>query len=104
IEKEQLADGNAKLESTEAVAEITGPASAGLLIAAIGAPLAVVVDALSYVWSAVWLGRIRARAEPAPPKREDRRRGEDLRVGLRAVFGHPYVRWIVISHMVWSIC
>ena len=104
IGKDRLAEGNAKLESTEAIAEITGPASAGLLIAAIGAPLAVIVDALSYVWSALWLGRISARpappAEPAPQKRL----AHDLRVGLRAVFGHPYVRWIVISHMVWSIC
>jgi MFS family permease len=108
IGKDHLAEGNAKLESTEAVAEITGPASAGLLIAVIGAPLAVVIDAFSYVWSAMWLGRIETRAEPAPvvegkPARGPLR-GEDLRVGLRAVFGHRYVRWVVISHMVWSIC
>ncbi len=106
IGKDQLAEGNAKLESTEAVAEITGPASAGLLIAAIGAPLAVVIDALSYLWSALWLGRIETRAEPAAEAKPAKGplRIDDLRVGLRAVFGHPYVRWIVISHMVWSIC
>ncbi len=107
IGKDQLAEGNAKLESTEAIAEIMGPASAGLLIAAIGAPLAVVIDAFSYVWSALWLGRIETRAEPAAADAKPAKgplRGEDLRVGLRAVFGHPYVRWIVISHMVWSIC
>ncbi|CAN5916243.1 MFS transporter [soil metagenome] len=105
IGKDQLAEGNAKIESTEAVAEITGPATAGLLIATIGAPLSVVIDAISYLWSAVWLGKIEARSGPAAPKTPARRiRGEDLRVGLRVVFGHPYVRWIVISHMVWSIC
>ena len=107
IGKSQLAEGNAKLESTEAIAEITGPASAGLLIAAIGAPLAVVIDAASYVWSALWLGRIETRAEPVAADAQPAKsplRGADLRVGLRAVFGHPYVRWIVTSHMVWSIC
>ena len=106
IAKDQLADGNSKLESTEAIAEITGPASAGLLIAAIGAPLAVVVDAASYIWSALWLGRIQTRhAPPAPEvKRVTTSRTEDLRAGLRAVFGNRYVRPIVISHMVWSIC
>src|SRR5688572_21665868 len=46
IKREDLAEGNAKLESTEAIAEITGPASAGALIAAFGAPLAVAIDAL----------------------------------------------------------
>ncbi len=59
IGKEHLAEGNSKLEATEAVAEITGPASAGVLIAALGAPLAVAIDAATYLWSAFMLGRIR---------------------------------------------
>src|SRR5690348_1687787 len=60
IGRRRLVEGNAKLETTEAIAEITGPASAGALIAALGAPLAVVIDAASYLWSAFMLGRIRA--------------------------------------------
>jgi MFS family permease len=107
VANEQLGEGNAKLESTEAIAEITGPASAGALIAALGAPIAVVIDAASYVWSAVMLGRIRTVEEPqsaaVSASISATRRGHDLRVGLRAVFGHPMVRPIVISHMVWSI-
>ena len=108
IGKSQLAEGNAKLESTEAIAEITGPASAGVLIAALGAPLAVAIDAVSYLWSAVILGRIRAREAPhvpAPPTASLSLslRGGDLEVGMRAVFGHPIVRPIVVSHMVWSL-
>jgi MFS family permease len=103
IGKKSLAEGNAKLESTEAIAEISGPASAGWLIAVLGAPLAVVIDAFSYVWSAVMLGQIRTK-EPKPPKQEKAKHlGEDLRVGLRVVFQHPVVRPIVLSHMVWSI-
>jgi predicted MFS family arabinose efflux permease len=31
------------------------------------------------------------------------RTGEDFRIGLRAVFGHPQVRPIVLTLMVWSI-
>jgi MFS family permease len=119
IGKRQLAEGNSKLETTEAVAEITGPASAGVLIAALGAPLAVAIDAASYVWSAVMLGRIRTpEASPAPPSAgsfppvgqsspgftsgtwQSRR---DLRDGMRAVFGHPQIRPVVLAFMVWSI-
>src|SRR5215468_2872309 len=59
VDTGQLADGNSKLEVTEAVAEITGPASAGVLIAALGAPLVVVIDGVAYLWSAFMLGRIR---------------------------------------------
>lgn len=104
IGRHQLAEGNAKLESTEAIAEITGPASAGYLIAALGAPLAVVIDAATYVWSAVMLGRIRAveaRVADGPTRVGQKR--ADLRLGMRTVFGHPIVRPIVVSHMVWSI-
>jgi MFS family permease len=121
IGRRRLVEGNAKLETTEAVAEITGPASAGVLIAALGAPLAVAIDAASYFWSAFMLGRIRARDEDlAAPQatalaedREDRedaasaassvRTGEDFRIGLRTVFGHPMVRPIVLTLMVWSV-
>ncbi len=108
IGRSQLAEGNAKLETTEAIAEITGPASAGVLIWALGAPLAVIVNVASYLWSASWLGRIRnveVAPEPAPDAMASRgwQTTKDLRVGIRAVFGHPQVRPIVNALMVWSI-
>ncbi len=125
--RRRLAEGNAKLETTEAIAEITGPASAGLLISALGAPLAVAIDAASYVWSALLLGRIRGDARPARPEPQERparaersarddappeepgpdaaamRTGRDFRIGLRAVFGHPVFRPIVLTLMMWSV-
>lgn len=108
IGKAQLAEGNAKIESTEAIAEITGPASAGVLIAAVGAPLAVAIDAATYLWSAVMLGQIKTREAPyveesATASKSAWVRGGDLEVGMRAVFRHAIVRPIVISHMVWSL-
>lgn len=116
IDRRRLVEGNAKLETTEAIAEITGPASAGVLIAALGAPLAVAIDAASYLWSAFMLGRIRAaehvHARPVAPRAATGepdaallpvRTGEDFRIGLRVVFGHPLVRPIVLTLMVWSI-
>jgi Transmembrane secretion effector len=113
IGRRLLVEGNAKLETTEAVAEITGPASAGVLISALGAPLAVAIDAASYLWSALLIGRIRAVERPSAgraPTVGDGvveapavRTGEDFRIGLRAVFGHPLVRPIVLTLMAWSI-
>ncbi len=108
IGKGQLAEGNAKIEATEAIAEITGPASAGVLIAALGAPFAVAIDAATYLWSAFMLGQIKTREVPAPEVAPTASlaasmRGSDLDIGMRAVFGHPIVRPIVISHMVWSL-
>ncbi|MFN7941213.1 MAG: MFS transporter [Thermoanaerobaculia bacterium] len=65
VERARLIEGNTKLQTTEAVAEIVGPAAGGGLIQALGAPLAVLLDALSYLWSALWLGRIAGREKLA---------------------------------------
>jgi predicted MFS family arabinose efflux permease len=102
IGRPQLPDGNAKLETTEAIAEIGGPALAGKLIDVIGAPLAMLLDAASYLWSAMFLGAIRT-PEPAPDSttRYDARR--DLGVGLRAIFGHPLLRPLTLAYIVWAI-
>jgi MFS family permease len=107
VDKRQLTEGNAKLETSEAVAEVTGPASAGILIGAFGAPLAVLIDAASYLWSALRLRAIRA-SEPALPPAPSAESSawqstRDLRDGMRAIFGHPHVRAVVLSLMVWSI-
>lgn len=92
VKREQLLEGNAKLATTDAVAEIAGPALAGVFIQLLTAPVAILFDALSYVWSAVLLGSIK-RAEP-PLVTGDA--APDLKretvEGLRFVFGHPVLR------------
>jgi Major Facilitator Superfamily len=101
-----LAEGNAKLEATEATAEIAGPAAGGALIGLLGAPLAVLVDAATYLWSAVMLGSIRAPAGAAPPRPDGDGGGslaDDLRVGLGAVFGPPILRRLVLAEMALSV-
>jgi MFS family permease len=107
VSKRQLAEGNAKLEATEAVAEVTGPATAGLLIGAVGAPLAVAIDAASYLWSALRLRAIKTPEPPphAPPSAESStwQSRRDLRDGMAAIFHHPHVRPVVITLVVWSI-
>lgn len=92
VEKDQLLDGNAKLATTDALAEIAGPALAGVAIQALTAPFAILFDALSYLWSAVLLASIK-RPEPPLVTGEHapdlwRETGE----GLRFVFGHPVLR------------
>lgn len=67
VQVEALVEGNTKLQTTEALAEVAGPSVAGFLIQAVSAPIAVVVDALGFLWSAWWLKRIEAGEETAPP-------------------------------------
>ena len=93
IGKDRLIEGNSKLESTEAVAEIIGPGLGGILVQAITAPLAIVFDSLSFMASALLLGAIRREESSAPDALDGDRPSliDDVRVGLRASVGHPIV-------------
>src|SRR5829696_5662315 len=71
VQRDDLVPANSRLSASASVAEIGGPGLGGLLVSALTAPIAVVVDAVSFLVSAVALGRIRRR-EPAPVV--DRRR------------------------------
>lgn len=88
VEPEHIGEGNAKLQAVQSVAMIGGPAAAGGLVKLIGAPLTVGLDALSFVWSAMWVRRI--RHVDTPPPREDRRPlVVEVREGLSFVLRHP---------------
>ncbi|MCW2656264.1 MAG: Major facilitator superfamily permease, partial [Jatrophihabitans sp.] len=52
VERTLLVEGNAKLQASESVSQIAGPSAGGLLIQVLTAPYAVLVDALSFLWSA----------------------------------------------------
>ncbi|AWM88711.1 MFS transporter [Microvirga sp. 17 mud 1-3] len=92
VEKEQLLEGNAKLATTDAVAEVAGPALAGVAIQLLTAPVALLFDALSYLWSAVLLASIR-RVEPVC-QAEDHAPDlwRETKEGLGFVFSHPVLR------------
>jgi predicted MFS family arabinose efflux permease len=94
IGPDQLVDGNAKQGTTEAVAEIGGPALGGLLVQSLTAPVAIFVDALSYLWSAALLARINTAApavpiEPEPPLAA-------ALTGIKAVLFHPVLRPVAL--------
>ena len=95
IDRQQLVDGNAKLQASESVSELAGPSAGGFLIQVLTAPFAVLIDAASFVWSAAWVTAIKFR-EPRPERRQDRHLGREIREGLRFVTGDPMLRAIAI--------
>jgi MFS family permease len=101
VERDQLVDGNSKLEISRSAAQLGGPAAAGLLIQLLRAPVAIVVDALSFVASALFLFRIRKREENVPTREERKVTGgsmrTELREGLAWVLGNRYLRTIAAS-------
>ena len=99
VERRQLVEGNSKLEISRSAAQLAGPGLAGLLVEAVKAPGAVLVDAVSFALSAFYLFRI--KAEEQAPTRAERQAGpgmkEEVKEGLRWVFGNRYLRWIAAS-------
>jgi MFS family permease len=99
VSREQLIEGNSKLEISRSGAQLAGPGLGGGLVEALTAPVAVLVDAISFLASAIFLFRI--GKEETTPTRAERRAGPGMKVevmeGLRYVLGNRYLRWIAAS-------
>ena len=92
VEPGQLLEANSKLALTLSVAEVTGPALTGLLVRLISAPIAILLDAASFIVSALSIAWI-ARPEPAPAAATTTQSWwSQAREGVRFVFSHPLLR------------
>lgn len=93
VTRDQLIDGNSKLEVSRSVAVVAGPSLGGGAVQLVTAPLAVLADALSFLVSAFFLARIR-KAEQVSSLEEQgasvwRKVGEGLQLVLRSRFLRP---------------
>ncbi|MGA0601062.1 MFS transporter [Caulobacter sp. KR2-114] len=98
LRPDQLVDGNSRLAATESAAEVGGPALAGVLFQTLTAPIAIAVNAATYLASAAVLATIRA-AEPAPPPAPPGAAGHplsDFLAGLGAAMGDAVIRPILL--------
>ncbi len=95
VRREHIVEGNSKLSASSSLAEVGGPALAGVLVQAITAPFAILLDALSFLASALCIGLIR-ETEPAPVA-ERQQLWRDMREGLRMVLENPVLRAIALS-------
>jgi len=65
LERDELVEGNSKLQISQSSAQILGQPFGGGIVAVLGAPIAIVIDAISYVGSAGLILRIRETARMA---------------------------------------
>jgi MFS family permease len=98
VAREQLVEGNSKLEISRSGAQLGGPAIAGVLIEVLRAPVAILVDAISFLASGLFVLGIGKREENVPTRAERRETKSSMRQelgeGLRWVLGNPYLRTI----------
>jgi len=96
-----LSRANARLQQSDAAAQTSGPALGGALVAVLGAPAAVLVDAASYLASGVLTATIRT-VEPAP-ERQQRHLRRELGEGVAWVYRHRTLGPLAWSTHVWFL-
>jgi len=99
VTNEKLVEGNAKLAGSMSSAQVAGPAVAGLLVKAVGAANAVLIDATSFVASFASLIAIRSQEDHRPRATGDARTTlrTEIAEGLRFVWHEPYIRSVALS-------
>jgi predicted MFS family arabinose efflux permease len=86
---ERVVEGNSKLATSSSLAEIGGPGLGGGLVQLIGAPFAILVDAVSFVVSAISLVLIRSPEPSRPARTSPTPMRHEITEGLRLVIRHP---------------
>jgi predicted MFS family arabinose efflux permease len=90
VPRRDVVDANSKLSLSRAVSFVTGPSLAGFLVQALTGPVTLLLDAFSFLVSALFLGRIRAK-EP-PVQRDGNGALRSIGEGFRFVFRDEVIR------------
>jgi MFS family permease len=102
VERERLVEANSALAASGSVAEFAGFGISGFLVQLLTGPITILIDAVTYLVSAVLLITVRT-PEPPPPPREDREPVlDEIRQGLRIVRHDPVLRAFAGAQMLMS--
>lgn len=96
VERADLTEANGRFAATNTVAQVAGPGLSGFLVKAVGAPIAVLLDALSYLVSFAYILRI-ASPEPERAQNPERNLVREVKEGLGFLLGTPTLRRLAIS-------
>lgn len=103
LEPQTLVEGNSKLELSQSLGSSIGPGLAGVLIQVLTAPLALLVDACSFLLSAIAVAWIRT-SEPSPKAdTTDHHMGREIIEGIRFLMASPFLRAITSSYATLSL-
>jgi Na+/melibiose symporter-like transporter len=94
VAPEQVVEGNAKLQASESLARVAGPAVGGVLLRVIAPAALLGLDALSYLASAGFVARIR-QPDRVTDRAGRRKLTEEIREGLAYVVRQPLLRRII---------
>jgi MFS family permease len=102
VARERLVEAHAKNALASSGSEVAGPAFAGALIKAVGAPFALLLDAAMLVVSTTILRGLVIHERRAPAN--GRRFGRDLLAGMRFVARQRLLMALGIAVGIWQMC
>jgi MFS family permease len=103
VSREHLQRAHARDDGADAVAMSAGPALGGSLVSVFGAPLAVLVDAATYLYSAATLSRIDV-VEPHPPVAATARSlVREIREGIRWIYHGSGLTTLAVATQGWFV-
>lgn len=98
VEKDNILEGNSKMAASASVAEVGGFGISGWMVQVLTAPIALLVDAISFLASAAALIFIR-KLEPTPRPAENREGvRKEIIEGARTIAHNPILRSTLIAH------
>ena len=100
VPRASLQRAHARIDGADAVAQTAGPALAGVLVKVVGAPLAVLVDAATYVFSAAAVLTLRIQ-EPAPSPAATASLRREIREGVHWVYRGSGLAVLASATHVW---
>jgi len=99
VPRPDLVRANGALAASSSVSEFAAFGAAGFLVQILTGPIAILIDAVSFVFSAVLIGSIRVK-EPPPPEKADREPVmREIAEGLRLVTRTPVLRALTLASM-----
>jgi len=103
VSRKRLLDANGKRSAVDSVAEISGPALGGALVALWTAPIAILADAATFVASALLIARIGKKEAPPKPTATTSF-VDDVRTGIRVVWRTPAIRTLFCAMTLFTLC
>jgi MFS family permease len=102
VGREHLVEANSRIALADSTSRVVGPGLGGLLVQLFTAPIAIAVDALSYIASAISIALIRAQ-ETAPDAAARRNIWSEIGEGIHVAVTQPYLRAGMILGAIFNV-
>jgi len=103
VGRDRLVEGNGKLAMSASTGQVAGPGLGGALVQLLTAPVAILVDAISYLVSAAFIALVRASEPPPRPRIARGSLRAEIGEGFRTVARQPVLRALTASWSVYEV-